>query len=140
MRHQAEQRGLYPLLSVASAGTHGYHIGEKPDPRSIAVARDHGVSTSGQLARKLNLSDFETYDLLLAMDRSHLIHMTDMAPHHTHHKIKLFMAHSCGVIEDVPDPYYGHKEDFEVVFTMIERGVTALMDKLALPSGQAMSL
>lgn len=128
-RHQAERLHFPVPIEVASAGTHGYHVGEKPDPRSVAVALRRGVSTEGQHARKLSLNDFETFDLILAMDRSHLFHMMDMAPAHTHKKIKLFMAHCCGTIEDVPDPYYGHMEDFEEVFNMIERGVSNLLRK-----------
>lgn len=130
-RHQAALLGLADCIETSSAGTHGYHVGEKPDPRSVSVARRRGVSTEGQAARKLSMADFEAYDLILAMDRSHLMHMSDMAPANVHHRIKLFMAHSSGVIEDVPDPYYGHMEDFEKVFHMIENGVVRMLSQIS---------
>lgn len=128
-RHEAAKRGLTSRMTVASGGTHGYHVGEKPDHRSIAVARSRGVSTEGQLARKVGRDDFETYDLILAMDRGHLMHLTEMADTRYQSKVRLFMAEACGLIEDVPDPYYGHMADFEHVYDMIARGVTALLDQ-----------
>lgn len=127
-RHEAANRGLRGVMT-ASAGTHGYHIGERPDHRSITVAKNRGVSTEGQLARKVSLTDFESYDLILAMDRGHLVHLHDMAPASAHDRINLFMAHACGEITDVPDPYYGHIKDFEDVYDMIARGVNAMLDK-----------
>lgn len=125
-RHEAVLRGL--KIETASAGTHGYHVGEAPDHRSVSVATRRGVSTQGQTARKVSPKDFETYDLILAMDRSHLAHLHQIVPAEASHKVKLFMAPACGVIDDVPDPYYGHMKDFEDVYAMIERGVKALLD------------
>ena len=128
-RHEATLRG-FGHIETASAGTHGYHIGDPPDHRSVTVASRHGVSTAGQAARKVSLRDFETYDLILAMDRSHLAHLHQMAPKDQSHKVKLFMVEACSVIEDVPDPYYGHMKDFEDVYAMIERGVKAMLDNV----------
>lgn len=127
-RHEASKRGLRDIIT-ASAGTHGYHIGERPDHRSIAVATSRGVSTKGQAAQKVIQKHFADYDLILAMDRSHLVHLHEMASANHRAKINLFMTHACGVIEDVPDPYYGDMKDFEAVYDMIERGVTALLDQ-----------
>ena len=59
-------------LAIDSAGTGGWHAGEEPDRRSIAVAAKHGVDISGQRARKVLAQDFTRFDLILGMDRANV--------------------------------------------------------------------
>ena len=65
-------QGLAERILIDSAGTHAYHVGNPPDRRSQAAAKDRGLDLSGQRARKVELLDFERFDYILAMDRTNL--------------------------------------------------------------------
>ena len=124
MRHLASARGLE--LDIDSCGTHGYHIGEPPDPRSIAVAADNGVDLSSLRARKLDRKDFERFDLLLAMDSGHLSAMQRLCPAEHAHKLRLFLEDG----SDVPDPYYGDVQGFEHVYRLCYERCEELLSAL----------
>lgn len=119
--------GLADGIGVDSAGTHGYHIGDPPDPRSQAAAKRRGYDLSRLRARKLVGKDFAAFDYLLAMDRDHLGIMTRMAGGSSA-TVSLFLDFTpdrAGT--DVPDPYYGDAHGFERVLDMIEAGSRALL-------------
>src|SRR3546814_10471527 len=69
LRHSLQQAGLHEVVHVDSAGTHGYHVGEPPDPRSIDTARRNGVDITMQRARKLAPADVDRFDLILPIDQ-----------------------------------------------------------------------
>src|SRR6266571_4230919 len=50
-RKLAAQAGLAQVILADSAGTHGYHIGEPPDPRAQDAAAKRGYDLSGLRAR-----------------------------------------------------------------------------------------
>lgn len=128
-RKLVKENGL--KIEVDSAGTHGYHIGDPPDPRTIKTALQYGIDMSPLRARKLELSDFSKFDTLIAMDNSHLSMMTKIAPPSTHHKIELFLNSLEGFEnQDTPDPYYGDIRGFDDVFHLINKGCTALLKKI----------
>jgi protein-tyrosine phosphatase len=130
LRYHAAQRGLSHLIETASAGTGGWHHGDPPDHRSIAVARSYGVDISAQRARQLCDEDFDTFDLIFAMDRSNLRDVVQRAPHKSSADIHLFMDFVGGMSRDVPDPYYGDARDFEAVYAMLDEGCRNLLDIL----------
>jgi protein-tyrosine phosphatase len=130
LRHQAAGRGIAHLIETESAGTGGWHQGDPPDRRSITVARRHGIDISRQSARQLRLGDFNSFDLIFAMDRDNLRNIVRLAPHDSSADIHLFMDFVAGTSRDVPDPYYGDDSDFEAVFAMIDEGCRALLDTL----------
>ncbi len=129
-RTLAAKRGRAGNLIVDSAGTGSWHIGNPPDSRAIAKAREHGIDISGQRGRQVGPEDFARFDLMLAMDRSNLETLRSRAPvaHHAH--IAMFMPYAGGRDEEVPDPYYGGPEGFEEAYRMIEMAGTALLDRL----------
>lgn len=129
LRDLVQQRGLADQIEVDSAGMIAYHSGESPDRRSAAEARRRGIEISDQRARQLEAEDFETFDHLLAMDRSHLRDMQAMAPKHLHHKISLLLTHA-GMDRDVPDPYYGGHDGFVTTFDLVDQGCRAFLDGL----------
>lgn len=130
-RHFIETAGLHGLVEVDSAGTHGYHAGEAPDPRSQKVAAARGYDLSRLRARKLDLADFQRFDLLLAMDRSHLQAMQRIAPAVYRSKLALFMSFARNAeFDEVPDPYYGGPTGFDLVLNMCESAVQGLFDRL----------
>jgi protein-tyrosine phosphatase len=127
LRHQAKLAGLADRLTIDSAGTHGYHIGEPPDKRSIAAARKRGVDLSTLRARRVAKQDFEQFDYVLALDRGHFdLLRADCPPSHVA-RLSLFLSHLGEDLHDVPDPYYGNSKDFEHALDLIERGCAALL-------------
>src|SRR5262245_39056183 len=120
-RKLAADAGMRETILADSAGTHGYHIGEPPDTRAQDSAAGRGYDLSGLRARKLERSDFERFDLIVAMDRDHVSILSRMAQPSTAHKLKLMMSYARRFKEkDVPDPYYGGPQDFERVLDMLE--------------------
>jgi protein-tyrosine phosphatase len=130
LRHHAAERGISQLVETASAGTGGWHHGDPPDHRSVSVARNYGIDISAQRARQLAEDDFNSFDLIFAMDRSNLRDIVRRAPHSSSADIHLFMDFVGGTSRDVPDPYYGDARDFENVYTMLDEGCRSLLDIL----------
>jgi len=129
VRAKLAQAGLG--VEVASAGTEDYHVGNRADPRAIASARAAGYDITGHRARQLDASDFERFDLLLAMDRVNLRAARAMCSSGHADKLALFLAHAGrdGDLE-VPDPYYGGAEDFRRVIELAEIGARGLINEL----------
>lgn len=124
-------------LSIDSAGTAGYHVGEPPDRRTREAAARRGYDLSALRARVVEPGDFETFDLILAMDRQNLSTLKQRAPAHAHERLRLFLefAPEGGVLE-VPDPYYGGENGFEQVLDLIEQAALGLC--VALRAGVAL--
>ena len=101
---------------IDSAGTSGYHIGDSPDSRSIAIARQNDLDISGQRARKFSLEDFENFDLILVMDHDILKDVLKGAPDDSAaKKVRLFRHDQM----DVQDPYYGSDHDFKLMYDVL---------------------
>jgi len=130
-RKLVAERGHDGRIEIDSAGTHGYHEGEPPDARSIAAAARRGIDLSGQRARRVREADFETFDLILAMDRGHDRLLKRQAPKSALPRIRLFLDYAPNLAtRDVPDPYYGAGDGFEQVFDMIEAAAGGLIDAI----------
>ncbi len=119
-RHLVESRHLEDQILIDSAGTHAYHVGEKPDPRSRAAALERGIDLSSQRARKVLQDDFERFDYVLAMDRSNYADLHALASPGQRKKLHLFLDFASSWDEtEVPDPYYGGSHGFERVLDMV---------------------
>lgn len=130
LRHRACELGIGHLVETASAGTGGWHHGEPPDRRSVAVARKYGIDISTQRARQIRADDFDAYDMIFAMDRDNLRNVVRIAPHNSSADIHLFTDFVGGPSRDVPDPYHGDDSDFEHVYAMLDTGCRSLLDIL----------
>ncbi|RWM03834.1 MAG: low molecular weight phosphotyrosine protein phosphatase [Mesorhizobium sp.] len=131
-------------MVLDSAATSGWEVGSAPDPRSIAVAVNHGIDISGQRARKIALADFSRFDLILGMDRSNVRDLKALAPQTARDRIHLYLDFATGSEREVPDPYYDGPEEFASVYRMIREASDALANRLdarasAPTSGQASS-
>ncbi len=137
-RHMVQQANLADLYVGDSAGTHGYHVGERPDLRAIQIGAKRGYSFSDLRARQLVSNDFEEFDYVLAMDAGHLRQMQRMNAGRDHATICMFTDflddHDKGI--DVPDPYYGDLKGFEQVLDLVEKSTAALIDHLQKQSRQ----
>ncbi len=131
--HIADETGLGDAFRIDSAGLGGWHQGELPDRRSIATASVHGIDISGQRARKILLEDFDGFDLILAMDRSNVSELRQRSP--DRENIHLFGDFALNTGEDIPDPYYGDREDFEFVYARLFNGCSTLVERLGAISG-----
>ncbi len=106
---------------VDSAGTGGYHIGELPDSRSIAVAQEHGLDITHQRCRKLTPKDLMDFDHIYVMDRSNYQNTVALAQTQTErNKVRLLLDDGNPKVKEVPDPYYGGPDGFENVYQLID--------------------
>ncbi len=131
LRHLIHERGLEDRVKVDSAGTGAWHVGEGPDRRSVAVAREHGIELEGQRARQVKAVDFQVYDLVIAMDRENLRNLEDLRGDDEAdlHLLREFDAEAEEDLE-VPDPYYGGPDGFNHVYRLVRRSCEALLDEV----------
>jgi protein-tyrosine phosphatase len=94
LRALIERAGLGDRITVDSCGTHDYHLGDPPDPRSCAHAKKRGYNITGLRARMLDRDDFERFDLPVALDRGHERILRRQAPPAAKDKVKLFMGYA----------------------------------------------
>ena len=134
-RHFVEEAGLTDKVIVDSAGTHAYHIGKPADARASAAAARRGYSLAEIRARKVDEEDFEQFDYVIAMDRDNLAILTDQSDAQHHHKISLFLEHTAGHENEVPDPYYGGSSGFERVLDLVEEASRGLLETLQTHRG-----
>lgn len=118
MNHLIEKANLSEAIICDSAGTSSYHIGSPPDRRMAAAAREQGITLKGS-ARQFKLSDFEEFDLILAMDRENYRKIISLDGGHAD-KVRL-MCDFCTrhTEKEVPDPYYGGPEGFNKVIDLL---------------------
>lgn len=135
-RHILSEQPQNIEVHVDSAGTHAYHVGEPPDPRAQSAALRRGVDLSSIRARKVNANDFESFDLILAMDQLNLVTLLEMCPQEHARKVALFLDyHEEQEHKDVPDPYYGGGTGFEHVLDLVEAASHGLLAELARKAG-----
>lgn len=128
-----QNKGLSESIEVDSAGTSTYHIGDHPDPRSIAAAQRRGYSLDEQVARQVSANDFHEFDYVLAMDADNLRHLEEAAPLGSKAKVQLLLAYSAGATKSVPDPYLGGGEQgFEQVLDLVEGACRRFLEQLEL--------
>ena len=108
--------------SADSAGTAAYHVGEPPDERSREVAAKYGIDISGQRARQFQVSDFDNFDKIYAMDSQNLTNIAALARDDKDlGKVEMILNEVYpGEDREVPDPYYGGKNGFEKVYQMLD--------------------
>ncbi len=130
-RTLVHEEGLAGSVEADSAGIHGYHVGEPPDPRSVAAARRRGVDLSDLRARRVRSDDFERFDYLIAMDHGHRSALAAMASPRGEGRIHMMLGFAPQLaVEEVPDPYYGGGDGFEHVLDLIEASSAGLIEHI----------
>ncbi len=123
--------GLEKQIYIDSAGTHAYHVGESPDPRTQMAAKKRGLDLSKQRARKVSLNDFDEFDYILPMDQYNYSALVINALDKHLNKIQLFMAYAPEMgFKDVPDPYYGGEKGFELVLDLTIAASKGLLEEI----------
>jgi protein-tyrosine phosphatase len=135
-RYLAQQAGVGERYEVDSAGTGAWHVGESPDRRMQQVAARRGFRYDGR-ARQFQQSDFDEFDLIIAMDTENRANLRRLArTSEDEAKIHLMRAFDPygGPRAAVPDPYYGGIDGFEEVYDIVERSCQGLL--AALENGE----
>jgi protein-tyrosine phosphatase len=121
LRHKIAVAGLADEVEVDSAGTHAWHAGSPPDPRSVVHARRRGYDLTALRARAVMPADFENFDFILAMDWDNLSLLEAQCPPHCRPKLGRLTQHARRHRTDVvPDPYQGGATGFEHVLDLVE--------------------
>lgn len=130
-RAKVSDAGLGDAFEIDSAGTIGHHSGNPADARMSSHAGKRGYALTS-LARQVQPSDFERFDLILAMDEENELDLRAMAPSNEgRNKIQRMMDHAPGLgTRVVPDPYYGGAAGFERVLDLLEAACDGLLDTL----------
>lgn len=130
LKDKIQKKGLN--WEVDSAGTGAWHVGEKPDKRSIEKAAQYGLDITDQRARKIRSTDFEEFDLIFAMDNSNHMDLMRLAiSNEEKSKIKLILEEIYpGENRPVPDPYWD-SNGFEQVYQMLDAACEKILEKYA---------
>lgn len=128
LRKKVEEQGLQ--WEIDSAGTGSWHIGEAPDPRSRAIAKDHGLDISKQRGRQFRAYDLEEFDLIYAMDSANYSHIVNQAKSaEERDKVQLIMNELWPEKNvNVPDPYWDDN-GFEKVYQMLDAACDQIIEK-----------
>ncbi len=129
-RHKVQQNNLQDQISIDSAGTHAYHVGNPPDQRAQDAALKRDIDLSQQRARRVSGDDFSEFDYVIAMDESNLDDLLSICPAGYEDRLHLFLAFSDSENREVPDPYYGQGRGFEIVLNLVEDASEGLLEHI----------
>lgn len=129
---KVEKKGLKGKINSDSCGTSDYHIGEFPDERSLACAKNRGILINHR-GRQINRRDLKDFDYLIVMDQTNLTNVQKLLDQNSLSHQHLYLmrefqenpSHS-----DVPDPYYGNSDGFETVFDILDESLDNLLAKI----------
>jgi protein-tyrosine phosphatase len=114
-------------IAVDSAGTAGYHIGARPDSRSIEVAKKYGIEIQDQKARQFSVRDFDQFTHLFVMDQSNYQDVMALArDDNDRQKVQLILSDQ----KEVPDPYYTDKKGFENCYQLLNKACDRIAKSL----------
>jgi protein-tyrosine phosphatase len=128
-RQLVESQGLADQIQVDSAGTHDYHIGAPADDRAFRAAARRGIDLSRSRGRQVGQGDLNDFDYVLAMDRDNLRHLNRFPPGSATLGLFLEYAPELGKSE-VPDPYFGGGDGFEIVLNLVETAAEGLLEDI----------
>jgi protein-tyrosine phosphatase len=131
MNHLIDQAGLSNSIFCDSAGTSSYHIGSPPDRRMSAAATKLGIQLRGQ-ARQFEKSNFQDFDMILAMDRENYDDLLALDPTGQYHAKVRLICEFCTrhTLKEVPDPYYGGVEGFNQVIDLLIDACEGLLQEI----------
>ncbi len=126
-----DQAELSDLIFVDSAGTGDWHIGRSPDTRAQQAASQRGYDLGELRARQVSAQDFDRFDYVLAMDDNNYSDLFLIKPDSYKGNLKLFLEYgSRKDYREVPDPYYGGSENFELVLDLVEDAAAGLLNHI----------
>jgi protein-tyrosine phosphatase len=124
-----DKQGLSDHIELDSAGTHRYHVGNPPDPRTIEHGEAHGLKLSHLRGRQLQPEDYYHFDYILMADTTNLEDASPIDPGNGTAKVyKMLHFATKFDVEDVPDPYHGGPKGFTRVIDLIEDGMEGFLN------------
>lgn len=132
LQHRVDRAGLSRSVFIDSAGTLGFHAGSPADSRMRDSASKRGYDLQSR-SRQVKASDFDTFDLILAMDNDNYRDLKSLRPSQDCRATLKRFCDYCqeSNVKEVPDPYYGGAQGFETVLDLIEEGCGQIMRALA---------
>ncbi len=127
MKDLVRQAGLAQQCRIASAATSAEELGNPVYPPARRKLAEHGIDCAGKTARRLTAGDYETYDLLIGMDRANLRNMRRLCGGDEEGKLHLLLEYA-GRQDDVADPWY--TRDFEATWRDVLDGCRGLLRQL----------
>lgn len=129
LKQKAQRMGVE--VEIDSAGTIAYHQGNPPDSRSREHGEKRGYAFSTITARQVKQVDFDYFDLILCADKHNLADLQAICPTSHQHKLGLFLKYGNLGYQEVPDPYYGGANGFELVLDLVEDAADGLLKSVA---------
>ena len=126
-RKMAEDAGL--KIKIDSAGTGGWHVGNPPDPRMQVAAKARNYDLSALRARQISKEDCQNFDYIIAMDKENLRNIKSLC-NNSKAEIRLFLDYAKTSLSEVPDPYYGGKDGFDIVIDLVEDASRGLLKEI----------
>lgn len=126
------EKGLRESICIDSAGTVAYHVGRPPDDRAQAAATERGYDLSDYRARLVGSEDADRFDYIVVMDETNLMDVRSVFPKDAWSRVKLFLDYSPGGRRgrEVPDPYSGGADGFELVLDLVEKAADGLLRQI----------
>lgn len=122
---------LQDRIECDSAGISGQHHGDESDPRSISFAKRRGHEITS-LSRPLTIGDLNEFDYILAMDNDNYrdIMKLDSSKQFSLKVFKMIQFCTVHNVKEVPDPYYGGEDSFELVIDILEDACHGFLNKV----------
>ena len=132
-KQKIKDRDLENHFIVDSAGTGGWHVGNLPDPRMCESALSRGIELTSR-SRKIAENDLYEFDQILVMDNDNLHAVKSLIQdklNPVHSKIELILTYSKNSqLDEVPDPYYGSQNGYNMVLDLLDDAIDGLIDSL----------
>jgi protein-tyrosine phosphatase len=131
-RNKIEEAGLAEFITVDSAGTSHWHVDEPPDRRSAQIARQNGIILN-HFGRQISKIDLDKFNYILAMDMDNYDDIIRLKETYGNGKAEILMMRDFDDQQsgsDIPDPYYGGPNGFQLVFDLLDESLTNFLDKI----------
>ena len=130
LKKKISENGLNVI--VDSAATSDYHIGDRPDPRSISKAAEYGIDITAQRGRQLQNSDFQEFDRIFVMDTSNYSNTVALTnkPEEIDKVEMILNLINPGSNQSVPDPYFGGEAGFENVYSLLDAASDVIVKQI----------
>ncbi|WP_240376871.1 low molecular weight protein-tyrosine-phosphatase [Bacillus piscicola] len=134
-RHQVKKQGLEEKITVDSAGTGDWHIGEAPHEGTCQLLQEKQIDYSDIQARQVTKKDLEQFDYIIAMDMDNLAYLQKLADDEKKPKLmKLLDFVPDSPLENVPDPYF--TGNFDEVYEMVQKGCARILEQIKEETAQ----
>jgi protein-tyrosine phosphatase len=131
-KRKVEEAGLNEFIAIDSAGTSGWHINEPPDRRSADIARKNGIRLD-HYGQQISPKDFDQFDYIIAMDGDNYDDIIRMRDSHGNGKAEVLIMREFDDQQsgsDVPDPYYGGPNGFQLVYDLLDESLSNFLNKI----------